>query len=68
MAINTSKTKVHAHSKPVNPLDCIIVFNANEPGKPVNLELVFPIERVHNEGPLKRFNRLGIYVVHPKSN
>ncbi len=46
--------------KAINPLDCQLVYNSNEIGLPENQALVYPIERIHNEGDTKNFKLLGI--------
>ena len=59
MAVNTSKTKFivfRTHGKVINPQDCNIVFNSNEIGSPVDQNLIWPIERVHNGGDETSFN------------
>jgi len=64
MAVNTSKTKFivfRTHGKQINPRDCEIVYNSNEFGGPVDQNLIWPIERVHNEGTEKSFKLLGVY-------
>jgi hypothetical protein len=53
MAINVAKTKFivfRTRGKVINPLDCQLVYNSNENGLPENQALVYPIERIHNEG------------------
>ncbi len=63
MAINASKTKFivfRTRGKVINPLDCHLVYNGNEIGKPVIPELVYPIERIHNEGLTSSFKLLGV--------
>jgi hypothetical protein len=63
MALNTSKTKFivfRTRSKVIDPLDCHLVYNGNEIGKPVIPELIYPIERIHNEGSTSSFKLLGV--------
>ena len=63
MAVNTSKTKFivfRTHGKQINPNDCMISFNSNEPGQIIDLSLVNPIDRIHNNGPEKTFKLLGV--------
>ncbi len=63
MAGNTFKTKFivfRTRGKAINPLDCLLVFNGNEIGKAENPDLIYPIDRVYNEGNTKNFKLLGI--------
>ncbi len=61
MAINASKTKLfRTRGKIINPLDCQLVYNGNEIGKPVKPELIYPIERIHNEGLTSNYKLLGV--------
>jgi hypothetical protein len=63
MAVNTSKTKFivfRTRGKFINPADCVLTFNNNEPGKPVDPSLIFPIDRIHNDGVEKSFKLLGV--------
>jgi len=63
MAINTSKTKFilfRTQGKKVNDEICKIVFNNNEIGKFQDPLLIFPIERIHNQGTTKVFKLLGV--------
>ncbi len=63
MAINASKTKFivfQTRGKVINPLDCQLVYNGNEIGKPIIPELVYTIERIHSEGPTSSFKLLGV--------
>jgi hypothetical protein len=46
--------------KVINLLDCQLVYNGNEIGKPLLPELIYPIERIHNEGSTSSFKLLGI--------
>jgi hypothetical protein len=65
MAVNTSKTKFiifRTHGKFIDPDQCRIVFNSNVIGQEVNIELIKPIDRVHNEGAEKSFKLLGVYL------
>ena len=53
MAVNTSKTKYiifRTRGKQINPRDCHLVYNGNEVGVPEDPNLVYEIERIHNEG------------------
>jgi len=55
MAVNAAKTKYivfRTQGKPVNPLDCNLVFNDNEIGVQNNPDLILQIERIHNNGGL----------------
>jgi len=64
MAVNTSKTKFmlfRTHGKIVNPIDCIVVYDANEIGKQADPSLIRPIERIHNEGHETSFKLLGVF-------
>jgi hypothetical protein len=64
MALNVSKTKFiifRTVNKPVNPLDCVIIYNSNEIGVPdPDPALISPIERIHNEGRETSFKLLGV--------
>jgi hypothetical protein len=63
MAVNTMKTKFivfRTQGKKINPEECILYFNNNEPGKPVNPNLIYPIDRIYNDGPEKSFKLLGV--------
>jgi len=63
MAVNTSKTKFivfRTHGKKINNEDCILLFNNNEIGKPTDNSLIFPIDRIHNDGNEKSFKLLGV--------
>ena len=51
MALNTSKTKFmifRTHGKPINEVDCQLVYNSTEIGREIDPLLVTPIERVQN--------------------
>ena len=64
MALNTSKTKVmifRTHGKPINEIDCQLVYNSTLIGPEIDQLLVTPIERVHNNGAEKSFMLLGVY-------
>jgi hypothetical protein len=64
MAVNTSKTKFivfRTHGKQIDPSDCEIFYNANDFGSPVDQNLIWPIERVYNDGNEKSFKLLGVY-------
>ena len=63
MAINTSKTKFiifRTRGKVINPADCYLTFNNNEPGRPEDPSLIFPIDRIYNDGEEKSFKLLGV--------
>jgi hypothetical protein len=63
MAINTSKTKFilfRTQGKQIDDNICKISYNNNEIGKPVDQNLIFNIERIHNAGITKNFKLLGI--------
>jgi hypothetical protein len=63
MAINVAKTKYivfRTRGKIINPLDCQIVFNGNEIGKPENPDFIHNIERIYNEGETQNFKLLGV--------
>jgi hypothetical protein len=63
MAVNTAKTKFiifRTRGKIINPDDCQLVFNSNEIGLQENPALIYPIERIHNEGNTKSFKLLGV--------
>ncbi len=62
-AVNTSKTKFivfRTHGKRINPEECVLYFNNNEPGQPVDPNLIYPIYRICNEGQEKCFKLLGV--------
>jgi hypothetical protein len=63
MAVNTSKTKFivfRTQGKKINLEECVLYFNNNEPGQPVDPNLIYPIDRIHNDGPEKCFKLLGV--------
>jgi hypothetical protein len=63
MAVNTMKTKFivfRTQGKKINSEECTLYFNNNEPGKPVNPNLIYPIDRIYNDGPEKSFKLLGV--------
>jgi hypothetical protein len=63
MAVNTSKTKYiifRTRGKQINPRDCHLVYNGNEVGVPEDPNLIYEIERIHNEGETKNFKLLGV--------
>jgi hypothetical protein len=63
MAVNTMKTKFivfRTQGKKINPDECVLYFNNNEPGQPVNPNLIYPIDRIYNDGPEKSFKLLGV--------
>jgi hypothetical protein len=63
MAVNTSKTKFivfRTRGKVINPADCILTFNNNEIGHPEDPLLIFPIDRIYNDGEEKSFKLLGV--------
>jgi hypothetical protein len=39
--------------KAVNPNDCALLFNNNEPGQPIDPTLFFSIEKIYNDGEEK---------------
>jgi hypothetical protein len=52
-AVNAAKTKYivfRTRGKIINPLDCNLVFNNNEIGVQNDPELIYPIERIYNDG------------------
>jgi hypothetical protein len=56
MAVNTSKTKFivfRTRGKAVNPNDCALLFNNNEPGQPIDPTLFFSLEKIYNDGEEK---------------
>ena len=64
MALNVSKTKYivfRSHGKPINPDDCNLVYNSTELNCPDDPSLIFPVERIHNNGPETSFKLLGIH-------
>jgi hypothetical protein len=53
-----AKTKFiifRTHGKYINNNDCTLLFNDNEIGLPEDPSLIYPIERVYNDGPTKSF-------------
>ena len=63
MAVNTAKTKYivfRTRGKVINNAECNLLFNSNEIGQPEDPALIFPIERIYNEGVTKNFKLLGV--------
>ena len=63
MAVNTAKTKFivfRTHGKKINSNECVLTFNTTEPGQPVDPNLIYNIDRIHNEGQEKTFKLLGV--------
>ena len=63
MAVNTVKTKFiifRTRGKVINNEECNLVFNSNEVGMPEDQSLIFPIERIYNEGAVTSFKLLGV--------
>jgi hypothetical protein len=63
MAVNTAKTKFiifRSRGKAINNADCNLFFNSNEIGQPEDPSLIFPIERIYNDGITKNFKLLGV--------
>jgi hypothetical protein len=63
MAVNTSKTKFivfRTRGKVINPDECVLFFNNNEPGQPADPALISQIERIHNDGEETSFKLLGV--------
>ncbi len=63
MALNVAKTKFMVFrtlGKIIDPQDCHLVYNSNEIGLPENQALIYPIERIHNEGETRSFKMLGV--------
>ena len=63
MAVNTVKTKYivfRTRGKVINNAECNLLFNSNEIGQPDDPALIFPIERIYNEGVTKNFKLLGV--------
>ena len=63
MAVNTSKTKFivfRTRGKVINPDECVLYFNNNEPGQPADPALISQIERIHNDGEETSFKLLGV--------
>ena len=63
MALNVAKTKFmvfRTRGKIIDPHDCHLVYNSNEMGLPENQALIYPIERIHNEGETRSFKLLGV--------
>ncbi len=46
--------------KRIDPADCNLIFNNNEIGKPENVNLLYPIDRVHYDGEETTFKLLGV--------
>jgi hypothetical protein len=44
----------------IRALECQYTFNNNEPGKPVDPSLIYPIDRIYNDGEEKSFQLLGV--------
>jgi hypothetical protein len=64
MALNVSKTRFiifRTHGKPINPEDCNVVYNSTELNHPDDPNLIFPIQRVHNNGNETSFKLLGVH-------
>jgi hypothetical protein len=49
-----------SRGKPINPADCLVVYNSNETGSLNDPLLISPIERIHNDGSTKSFKLLGV--------
>ena len=68
MALNVSKTKFiifHTKGKKFNFEENSIVYNENEIGKPVDLNLITPLERIHDQHPQKdcrAYKLLGVHL------
>jgi hypothetical protein len=63
MSVNASKTKFiifKTHNKPVNPLECNIVYNSTEIGLPDDPNMISPIDRISHESNEKHFKLLGV--------
>jgi hypothetical protein len=63
MSVNASKTKFiifKTQNKPVNPQDCLIVYNSNEIGHQEDPSKIYQIDRISNEGDEKHFKLLGV--------
>jgi len=63
MAVNATKTKFmifRTQGKRIEPQDCLVLFNSNEIGQPNDPNLIYPIERIYNEGETKHFKLLGV--------
>jgi hypothetical protein len=64
MAVNTAKTKFiifRNRGTVVRDEDCNVVYNANKLGLPQQLNLISPIERIHDNGEESSFKLLGIH-------
>lgn len=64
MALNVAKTKYiifRSHGKPINPDDCNVVYNSTELNCPDDQNLIFPVERIHNNGMVTSFKLLGVH-------
>jgi hypothetical protein len=67
MCVNTSKTKFiifHTKGKKIDMEGKTVVFNNNEIGKPVDQNLITPLERICNDNPVEQgrsYKLLGIY-------
>ncbi len=68
MCVNGEKTKFiifRTHGKIINPADAVIIFDANEPGQPHNEEMIYTLERIHNEHEDKNkrsYKLLGVHL------
>ena len=64
LAVNASKTKVMIfHPKGKKIPDVNFVFNNNDLNEIVNTELIYPIERIHNNTvPHPAYKILGVYI------
>ncbi len=63
MSVNASKTKYiifRTQNKPVNPLECNVVYNSNETGQPEDPALISPIERISSVNGESSFKLLGV--------
>jgi hypothetical protein len=67
MVVNISKTKFiifHGKGKKVNMDNLSVVFNNNEIGKEPDPSLITPLERVHNQHPIKNMRSYKLLGVH----
>jgi hypothetical protein len=64
MAVNVSKTKYiifRTQGKPIDPNVCGVVYNSTELGHPDDPSLMFPIQRIYNNGDETSFKLLGVH-------
>lgn len=68
MCVNVAKTKYiifRTRGKYINENIEPLMFNANEPGQPVDANLIYPLERIHDNHPEKNmssYKLLGVFL------